>query len=45
MLGANEVHVHVLATHRRASAIWSVCDLRAGQFGALGEEPSRAVCA
>lgn len=40
-LGANEVHVHFLARsdgERRLVA----CDLRAGQFGALGSEPVRA---
>ena len=44
MLGANEVHVHVLArTDDERQLV--VCDLRAGQFGALAEEPARAVCA
>jgi len=43
-LGANEVHVHFHAStdeQRRLVA----CDLRAGQFGALGPEPSRPVYA
>ena len=44
MLGANEVHVHALArTDDERQLV--VCDLRAGQFGALAEEPARAVCA
>ena len=44
MLGANEVHVHTLArTDDERHLV--VCDLRAGQFGALAEEPARAVCA
>ena len=43
-LGANEVHVHVLASTDDERHL-VVCDLRAGQFGALAEEPSRAVCA
>jgi hypothetical protein len=43
-LGANEVHVHALArTDDERHLV--VCDLRAGQFGALAEEPARAVCA
>jgi len=43
-LGANEVHVHTLArTDDERQLV--VCDLRAGQFGALAEEPARAVCA
>ena len=40
-LGANEVHVHFLAdteTQRRLV----MCDLRAGQFGELSSEPTRA---
>ena len=44
MLGANEVHVHALATTDEERHL-IVCDLRAGQFGALAEEPARAVCA
>jgi hypothetical protein len=44
MLGANEVHVHTLARTDDERRL-VVCDLRAGQFGALGEEPARAVCA
>ena len=44
MLGANEVHAHALArTDDERQLV--VCDLRAGQFGALAEEPARAVCA
>lgn len=44
MLGANEVHVHTLArTDDERQLV--VCDLRAGQFGALAVEPVRAVCA
>ena len=44
MLGANEVHVHALArTDDERQLV--VCDLRAGQFGALADEPARAVCA
>lgn len=44
MLGANEVHVHTLArTDDERQLV--VCDLRAGQFGALADEPARAVCA
>jgi hypothetical protein len=44
MLGANEVHVHALpSTDDERQLV--VCDLRAGQFGALAEEPARAVCA
>ncbi len=40
-LGANEVHVHVLArTDTERSLV--ACDLRAGQFGALAAEPARA---
>ncbi len=43
-LGANEVHVHALAgTDDERQLV--VCDLRAGQFGALADEPARAVCA
>ena len=39
MLGANEVHVHALArTDDERQLV--VCDLRAGQFGALAEEPA-----
>ena len=35
MLGANEVHVH-FAGQTDAERQLVVCDLRAGQFGALG---------
>jgi hypothetical protein len=43
-VGANEVHVHALAgTDDERQLV--VCDLRAGQFGALADEPARAVCA
>jgi len=40
-LGANEVHVHCRA-ETEAERRLAVCDLRAGQFGVLGAEPSRA---
>lgn len=40
-LGANEVHVHFLAQSESARSL-VVCDLRAGQFGALSSEPQRA---
>jgi hypothetical protein len=40
-LGANEVHVHTLA-HTDATRLLVACDLRAGQFGALGSEPACA---
>ena len=43
-LGANEVHVHGLAATEEERHL-AVCDLRASQFGALSEEPSRAICA
>jgi hypothetical protein len=40
-LGANEVHVHLMAeTDRRRHVV--MCDVRAGQFGALSSEPARA---
>jgi hypothetical protein len=41
MLGANEVHVHVLPGHdaQRLAA----CDLRAAAFSALAPEPLRAI--
>jgi hypothetical protein len=42
-LGANEVHVHLLAAtqgQRRLAA----CDLRAGLFGTLSAEPADARC-
>jgi hypothetical protein len=43
-LGANEVHVYVpAATDDERHLV--VCDLRAGQFGALAEEPAQAICA
>lgn len=40
-LGANEVHVHFQARSNAARALVA-CDLRAGQFGELTAEPSRA---
>ncbi len=40
-LGANEVHVHFLA-ETEAQRRLVTCDLRAGQFGELACEPSRA---
>ena len=43
-LGANEVHVLFAATSDEDRHL-AVCDLRAGQFGALAEEPARAICA
>jgi hypothetical protein len=41
-LGANEVHVHFLAVADEQRQL-ILCDLRAGQFGALGAEGLRAV--
>src|SRR5262245_8955955 len=38
-LGANEVHVNFLADGDAQSGL-VMCDLRAGQFGELGSEPS-----
>lgn len=40
-LGANEVHVHFDAKTEESRYIVA-CDLRAGQFGELAAEPSRA---
>ena len=40
-LGANEVHVHFLA-ETEAQRQLVTCDLRAGQFGELSSEPTRA---
>ncbi|KAB2915787.1 MAG: hypothetical protein F9K29_12975 [Hyphomicrobiaceae bacterium] len=40
-LGANEVHVHFLANADEQRQLVA-CDLRAGQYGELGAEPSRA---
>ena len=40
-LGANEVHVHFLA-ETEAQRQLVMCDLRAGQFGELSCEPTRA---
>ena len=40
-LGANEVHVHFLAD-TEAQRQLVMCDLRAGQFGELSSEPTRA---
>ena len=40
-LGANEVHVHFLA-ETEAQRRLVTCDLRAGQFGELCSEPTRA---
>ena len=40
-LGANEVHVHFLAATDRDRHLIT-CDLRAGQFGQLSAEPTRA---
>jgi hypothetical protein len=40
-LGANEVHVHFLASGEEQRQL-VVCDLRAGQFNELSAEPSRA---
>ena len=40
-LGANEVHVHFLALTDRDRHLVT-CDLRAGQFGELSSEPTRA---
>ena len=40
-LGANEVHVHFLA-ETEAERRLVTCDLRAGQFGELGSEPTVA---
>jgi hypothetical protein len=42
-LGANEVHVHLLA-ETEAQRRLVVCDLRAGLFGALSAEPAGARC-
>ena len=41
-LGANEIHVHVLADSQEQRMI-SEFDLQAGQFGALSAEPSTQV--
>lgn len=40
-LGANEVHLHFLA-ETDAQRRLVMCDLRAGQFGELSSEPTRA---
>jgi len=40
-LGANEVHVHFLADTDEQRRLL-MCDLRAGQFGELRSEPTRA---
>jgi hypothetical protein len=40
-LGANEVHVYFAARSDEARTL-VVCDLRAGQFGALSSEPKHA---
>jgi hypothetical protein len=40
-LGANEVHVHFLADSETQRGL-VMCDLRAGQFGELSSEPTRA---
>ena len=40
-LGANEVHVHFLAETEPQRRLVT-CDLRAGQFGELCSEPTRA---
>jgi hypothetical protein len=40
-LGANEVHVHFLADTEAQRGL-VMCDLRAGQFGELSREPTRA---
>jgi hypothetical protein len=40
-LGANEVHMHFLA-ETDAQRRLVMCDLRAGQFGELSSEPTRA---
>ena len=40
-LGANEVHVHFLAETEKQRRVVA-CDLRAGVFGTLSAEPSRA---
>ncbi len=40
-LGANEVHVHFLADADEQRQLVA-CDLRAGQYGELSAEPSRA---
>ncbi len=42
-LGANEIHVHMLAETHEQRMI-SEFDLQAGQFGALSAEPAAAVC-
>lgn len=42
-LGANEVHVFALSADEDERQL-VVCDLRAGLFGALADEPSRAIC-
>ena len=44
MLGANEVHVYFLAATDDERQL-VVTDLRAGEFGVLGDEPSQAVYA
>jgi hypothetical protein len=43
-LGANEVHVH-FSDPGEGQRELALCDLRAGQFGALSAEPSPSVCA
>jgi hypothetical protein len=40
-LGANEVHVHFLSD-KEVDRQLALCDLRAGQFGELASEPTRA---
>jgi hypothetical protein len=40
-LGANEVHVH-FPSEQEADRRLVLCDLRAGQFGELASEPTRA---
>jgi hypothetical protein len=42
-LGANEVHVHLLAESEGQRRL-ATCDLRAGLFGTLGPEPAVAHC-